>query len=210
MADTLHVEQRTKIGKRNNRKLRQSGRLPAVLYGHGEESVSLTVPADEFSASLRHGAKIVELDGAVSTQALLQDVQWDTFCQHVLHVDFLRVVAGEKITVAVTVETRGVAPGANDGVVEQLLHEVEIEVTPAHLPEKLHVNINSLELGGVLTVGDIEDLPAEATMLTDSSETIVHCIERAAEPEEEETPAGEAEPEVIGQKDQEEESESES
>jgi large subunit ribosomal protein L25 len=96
MADLLHVKKRTAYGKRNNVRLRRQGHLPAVLYGHGEEAVSLMLAADEFEASLRHGAKVVDLDGDASGKALLQDVQWDTFFQHVLHVDLLRVRAGER------------------------------------------------------------------------------------------------------------------
>ena len=96
MAETLHVETRKSVGKRNNIRLRRAGRVPAVLYGHGEESVNLALSADECEASLRHGAKVVDLDGAASGKALLQDVQWDTFFHQVLHVDLLRVRAGER------------------------------------------------------------------------------------------------------------------
>jgi large subunit ribosomal protein L25 len=207
MSEVLHVEQRTLLGKRNNQRLRKSGRLPAVLYGHGEQPTSLSVPADEFHATLRHGARVVDLKGAVEGQALLQDVQWDTFFQHVLHVDFLRVVAGEKVTVTVPVETRGEAPGSREGgLVEQLVHEVEVEVTPADVPDKLHLNINHLELGGELKVSDIEDLPPGARVLADNETVLVHCVARA-ELVEEELVGGEVEPEVIGQKAREDEEE---
>ena len=111
MADLIRVEQRQRLGKRNNVRLRRSGRLPAVLYGHGEEAVSLTLAADQLEASLRHGAKVVDLDGDASGKALLQDVQWDTFFQEVLHVDLLRVRAGEKVKIDVPIELRGEAPG---------------------------------------------------------------------------------------------------
>ena len=110
MSDQLRVETRKSLGKRNNERLRRSGRLPAVLYGHGEEVVNLSLAADQLEASLRHGAKVVDLDGAASGKALLQDVQWDTFFQQVLHVDLLRVRAGEKVHVDVPIELRGEAP----------------------------------------------------------------------------------------------------
>ena len=117
----LHVEKRKSFGKRNNERLRRAGRLPAVLYGHGEEAVSLTLAADQFEASLRHGAKVVDLDGDASGKALLQDVQWDTFFQQVLHVDLLRVRAGEKVTIEVPIELRGESPGVRDGgIIEQV------------------------------------------------------------------------------------------
>jgi large subunit ribosomal protein L25 len=199
MADTLHVESRISIGKRNNIRLRRAGRVPAVLYGHGEDSVNLTLSADECEASLRHGAKVVDLDGAASGKALLQDVQWDTFFHQVLHVDLLRVRAGERVTVEVPIELRGESPGVqNGGVIEQMIHSVEIEVSLDVIPEKLHVKINKLEIGDQLTIKDIIDLPEGAKVLADEDDMIVHCIQPVAE--EEEAPAEEgaaAEPEVI-------------
>ena len=139
MSEVLHVTKRTSVGTRSSIHLRREGYVPAVLYGHGKDPVSLSLPAEEFRATLRHGMKVVELDGDADGQALLQEVQWDTFFQHVLHVDLLRVVAGEKIKLSVPLETRGSAPGANDGVVEQLLREIEIEVVPAEVPDKLYL-----------------------------------------------------------------------
>lgn len=199
MSELLKVERRKAHGKRNNERLRRDGRLPAVLYGHGEECVSLTLAADQFEASLRHGAKVVDLDGDASGKALLQDVQWDTFFQHVLHVDLLRVRAGEKVTIEVPIELRGEAPGSREGgVIEQMLHSVEIEVELSVIPEKLHVNINKLEVGGELKVRDIVDVPPGATVLADADLMIVHCIMPAVEEEEEAVEGAAAEPEVIG------------
>jgi large subunit ribosomal protein L25 len=211
MSELLRVEQRPHHGKRNNRRLRDSGRLPAVLYGHGEDCLSLSVAADQFEASLRHGTKVVDLEGAASGKALLQDVQWDTFYQHVLHVDLLRVRAGERVTIDVPVELRGEAPGAREGgVIEQMLHSVEIEVELDAIPDKLHVNVNRLEVGGELKVSDIVDLPTGAKVLTNADEMVVHCVMRAVEEEEAAAVEGAAaEPEVIGKGKEEEEGEAE-
>jgi large subunit ribosomal protein L25 len=212
MAETLKVESRKSFGKRNNERLRRAGRLPAILYGHGEESVSLSLAADQFEASLRHGAKVVDLDGDANGKALLQDVQWDTFYQQVLHVDLLRVRAGEKVTIDVPIELRGESVGALEGgVVEQVIHSIEIEVALDVIPDKLHLNIKNLKIGDYLTAKDIVDLPAGAKVLIDEDEMIVHCVARAEE-EEEVAPAEEgaaAEPEVIskGKADEEEEGE---
>jgi large subunit ribosomal protein L25 len=207
MSELLHVQKRKALGKRNNVRLRRKGRLPAVLYGHGEEAVSLTLAADEFEASLRHGAKVVDLDGDASGKALLQDVQWDTFFQQVLHVDLLRVRAGERVTIEVPVELRGEAPGSREGgVIEQPIHSIEIEVALDVIPDKLHLNINHLEIDGHLTAKDIEDLPEGAKILSDEDAVIVQCVPPAVE--EEEAPAEEAaagEPEVIGKGKEEEE-----
>ncbi len=202
MAETLQVQQRQQTGKLNNRRLRRSGQVPAVLYGHGEATVMLTLPAEELEHTLRHGAKVVELGGAASGQALLQEVHWDAFQHHVLHVDLLRVDASERVVVEVPVHLRGEAPGEHEGgVVEHLLHFVEIETSPVAIPESLHIKINQLQLHGSLTLADIFDLPAGATLVTDAKLTAVQCVEPAVEPEEEELAAGGvAEPEVIGRK----------
>jgi len=210
MADLIKVESRKSFGKRNNERLRRAGRTPAILYGHGEEPLSLSVAADQLQASLRHGAKVVDLDGDATGKALLQDVKWDTFYQHVLHVDFLRVLAGEKVTVEVPIELKGEAPGVSEGgIVEHVLHSIEIECPLDVIPEKLHVSIKNLKIGDHLTAKDIFDLPAGATILSDEEEMVVHCIAPMSDEEAEAGEEGAAEPEVIskGKADEEEEAE---
>jgi large subunit ribosomal protein L25 len=205
MADILHVEKRTQTGKRNNWRLRCNGLLPGIVYGHGEEPIMVTIPADQLRASLRHGHKVVDLAGDASGQALLQDVQWDPFQQHLVHVDLLRVDAHERVTVEVPVLLKGEAPGEHEGgVVVHLVHYVEIETSPIQIPEALHININHLALHASLAVGDIYDLPEGATLVTDAKTVAVQCEEPAAEAEEEVAAAG-VEPEVIGRKAEEEE-----
>jgi large subunit ribosomal protein L25 len=211
MSDVLKVETRKSFGKRNNVRLRRAGRLPAILYGHGEEPVSLSLLSDQVQASLRHGAKVVDLDGAASGKALLQDVQWDTFFHQVLHVDLLRVHAGEKVTIDVPIELRGEAIGVREGgIIEHLIHSIEIEVALDVIPEKLHLNIKNLGIDGHLTAKDIIDLPPGATILSDEDAMIVHCVMLSAEVEAEAAEEGAAaEPEVISKGKAEEEEEGE-
>ena len=212
MSELLRVEKRKTLGKRNNERLRRAGRLPATLYGHGEEAVSLSLAADQFEASLRHGAKVVDLDGDANGKALLQDVQWDVFCQQVLHVDLLRVRAGEKVKIDVPIELRGESPGVlNGGLIEQFVHSIEIEVALDVIPDKLHLSIKNLQIDGHLTAKDIFDLPAGAKILSDEDAVIVHCVLPATEeePAAAEEGAAAAEPEVIGKGKEEEEEEAE-
>lgn len=209
MADVLNVEGRELFGKKNTQRLRRSGKLPAVLYGHGQETVSLVLNEEELERALRHGARLFELKGKVNESALVREMQWDTYADHVLHVDFVRVNRDEKLTVEVDLELRGEAPGTKvGGVVNLLAHTVEIETTPANIPESLTLNINSLELDQNLYAGDIEDLPAGAKILTDPELVLVECVIPQEIPEEELIPEG-AEPEIIGRKDEDEEGEGE-
>ncbi len=101
--DVLHVELRDQTGSLAARKLRRSGRIPAVLYGHGEGTQHLTIAATEVSSLLRHHGKAVTLDGAVKDTALLSDVQFNALGTEVLHLDLIRVNLQEKVVVTVPV-----------------------------------------------------------------------------------------------------------
>ena len=207
MSEALEVEAREALGKRANRRLRDSGKLPAVLYGHQEPAVSLTLPADRFNLVLRHGTKLLDLSGAASGQALMQHLHWDPFGKEVLHVDLLRVSAGDRVHVEVPIEMRGESPGGlSGGIVELLMHSVEIEVSPAAIPDRLHIHIGTLQVGDTLTLADIADLPEGATYLVETDEAVVHCMAPVAdEAEEAGAEADTAEPEVIAKKRAEEE-----
>ena len=205
MAEVLEVTPREECGKLRNRRLRQTGKLPAVLYGHGEDSVNLAVPTDQLEAALRHGSQVVELQGGAKGQALVQDIQWDVFQQHVLHVDLLRVDASDRVTVEVPLVLHGVAPGESEGGVVEIIHRtVEIESSPAAIPDHLEVNVNDLHVGGSLKVSDLMDLPAEAKAVLDAETTLVQCVEKAVVSDDDESAdAGSVEPEVIGRKEEE-------
>ncbi len=206
MSEVLKVEQRKNLGKRNARRLRHAGMVPVVLYGHGEQNLSLSAAADQVQSVIRHGARVVDLTGAVSEKAFIRELQWDTYGLEVLHIDFTRVSADEKVEVALTVDLRGEAPGVKDGgIVTQLIHEVSAECLVTAIPDKLHLSINELKLGEHLTAADIE-LPAGVTLLSEPDAVIVQCTEPKAEAEEEAAAEG-AEPEVIGRKAEEEEEE---
>lgn len=201
MSDTLQVELREAIGSRSSQRLRASGKLPATLYGHKEDAVSLTLSTKEMRKALSLRVKVVNLSGAAEGQALVQDVQWDTFHRDVLHIDFLRVSAGEKVHVTVPVELKGEAVGSRDGgVVEQLMQTVELEAAPANIPEVLHLNIETLDLGGTITASQISDLPEGAELVTDQNAVVVRCVKAAGEPSVDAVAEEAGQPEVIGEK----------
>ena len=196
---TLTVKLRGESGKRANRRLRNSGLVPAVLYGHGKVVKSLTLSAEELGVAIRHGNRFVALSGGLAENAFIKDVQWNTWGTEILHIDFARVNADEKVHVTIAVELRGEAPGTKDGgVVKLAMHAIELECEAASIPEKIDVNINHLEFGKALHVGDLE-LPKGVKALVDAATVVVSCI-APVEVSEDETPVSDNEPEVIGRK----------
>jgi large subunit ribosomal protein L25 len=201
MAEQLNVEVREIQGKLNNRRLRRSGSVPAVLYGHGLENVKLQVSEEALGNALRHGSRLVDLVGGVNESAFIRDLQWNTWGTQVLHVDFTRISADEEVEVTLAIELRGEAPGVRaGGVVEHLIHQVDIACPAGAIPEKLKVNINHLKLEDKILLSQLE-LPQGARLLADDLEAVmVQCVVPAELPDEEAAAAGEAEPEVIGAK----------
>ena len=203
----MNAELRETRGKRNARRQRRAGRLLAILYGHGQPSVSLSLSAEAMEAAVRHGARLVKLTGAVEEQAFIRQLQWDPWGKHVLHVDFTRVSEHEKVQVMVAVDLRGEAPGMKlGGVVKHLIHELEIECEATAIPERLHVNINHLNLRDEISIAQLE-LPPGVVVLGDPESVVVECAEPVAVAEEEPAEAAEVEPEVIGRKKEEQEEE---
>jgi large subunit ribosomal protein L25 len=206
MSDVLDVKLRGETGTSAAKKIRRAGRIPAVLYGHGRENVSLTVGSEQFLSAIRHGGKVVDLRGDLDEKALIRDVQWDTFGANVLHFDLARVDAGERVRVTLPIELRGEAPGVKEGgVVSHVTHQVDIECPIDVLPERIEVNLNALHLGHAIKMAELT-LPEGAKLLSPADEVVVACG-AAIEVSEEATVAEAGEPEVIGRKVAEEEAE---
>jgi large subunit ribosomal protein L25 len=197
MAETLETDSRSASGKRNAKRLRAGGKVPAVLYGHGEKTVSLAVPSEQIVAAIRHGSRVVQLKGAVSDSALIRELQYDTYGMSILHVDFTRVSADERVHVKVRLEIRGQAAGLKEGgLIEHLIHEVEIECPVASIPDKITINVAAMKLDDSMTVGQAT-LPEGAKILSGEDEIAVQCIKPKAEDEEGAAAEGTAEPELI-------------
>jgi large subunit ribosomal protein L25 len=204
MADSpvLVTEKRDSRGTRLARKLRAKGRVPAVVYGHQEATVSVSVAADVLLSAVRHGARVVDLQSDGNLQkAQIAELQWDHLGLEVLHVDFRRVAADERIHVTVPVEVRGIAPGVTaGGVLDQPIHVLSVECAADSVPESIRVNVNELQLGAAIYVRDLH-LPPDVKALADADAIVVHVTAPQAEPEAAATPGAEqAEPEVIGRK----------
>lgn len=193
----LKASRRERLGSNAARQVRKAGRVPAVLYGHGQEPVAFATEARELERLLHTAAHVVEidLDGSVET-ALVKDVQYDTYGVRVLHVDFLRVDVTEKVEVGVALEYRGHPKG---GVLEKHLDEVEIRVRADRIPDSLAVDVSGLDVEDVLHARDLE-LPEGAELATDPDHIVCVVAAPRGEPEAApEAPEEEAEPEVVGE-----------
>jgi len=204
MAEVLEVKLRKDRGKRNTRRLRRTGGVPGVLYGHGQETVSLSFSGEALETAIRHGQRVVTLSGDVTEQVFIRECQWDTWGTHVLHVDFTRVSEHERVEVQVSVEIRGEAPGVRQGgVLKHAIHDVQVSCEVTSIPEKVYANVNHLELGAEITVADL-DLPEGDSIMLEPDAVVVQCVEVVEEMEEDSEAGAEAEPEVIGRKKEEE------
>lgn len=199
MIEILPVQRREKLGGSSCRRLRRGGYVPAILYGHREANIPLQVERTALMNLIRHGHKLVRLEGDVREGAFIKAVQWDVYGKEVLHLDLLRVSETEQVRTTVAIELRGTAPGQSEGgMVEFVLHELDIECPAAAVPEKLVVNIGGLHLGRAIHAGQVP-LPEGAKLLVDPDLVVVHCVAPHAAVEE--VPAvtepGAAEPELI-------------
>ena len=174
MAEVLDVEKREQVGSSATERLRRSGRVPAVVYGHGEANEHVSVPAAQVKSLLRHHSKTAELAGDLKETALVSEVQWDPLGIEVLHLDLIRVNLKELVQVTVAVHRHGDAAGLRQGgLLIDNAHEVEIECFAGQIPENLSLNVTDLDLGGQKTAGDL-DLPEGVSLITPAETVLTH------------------------------------
>jgi large subunit ribosomal protein L25 len=172
----LVAEARTEFGKGSARRTRRAGRIPAVLYGHGQDVVHLSLPAREFAAALRNGGTnallTVVLDGKEQL-ALTKAVQRDPLTRQHEHADLLVVRRGEKVTVDMTVHIIGVPAAETLHSVE--LNTVSVQVAATSIPENVEVDLTGRGVGQGVTAGELS-LPRGATLLTDPEALVVNIM----------------------------------
>jgi large subunit ribosomal protein L25 len=200
---SLNATPRTETGTGAARKLRQAGSVPAIVYGHGREPLPLTVNTRELERLLNTisvSSTVIELnvDGKPS-RTLIREIQRHPFKRTIVHVDFLQLVAGEKITVSIPLRFVGTADGVRNagGILEETMHQVHLRVDPANIPGHIDVDVTPLTVGHSFHVRDLK-LPEGVTVLDDEDATV--CVISA--PKTDTAGAGEggegaAEPELI-------------
>jgi large subunit ribosomal protein L25 len=194
----LAAENRSDAGKGAARRLRASGRVPAVLYGHGTRPQHLSVDARQFGQALRTDAGVnvlIELQvGRDRHLALAKEIQRHPVRGQLLHVDFIQVRRGEKVHVQVPVHLVGEAPGVREGgIADQDLYQLNVEAEVTAVPEVIEADVSGLGVGDVLRVGDLK-APGGAVILDDPEASVVSVVAPTveAEPAAEEEEAAEA------------------
>ena len=155
MAANLNVKRREKLGGGNNRRLRKTGQIPAVLYGHKREPMSLAVAQKDIwhilhTASSEHMILSLDVEGSDegTILTLVRDIQHHPVTGDVLHLDLQRISADEKLHIGVPIELAGVAKGVKEegGVLDHGIREVTLNVKPMEIPEKVSIDISHLEI----------------------------------------------------------------
>ena len=206
---SLIADVRTEVGKKVAKDLRHQGRLPAVVYGEREASIACSVEKRALTDLLRaHGrnAIIALTAGDKSQNAIIKDIQYHPLHGDILHVDFHRINLARKIVVEVPIEAQGVPIGVRNesGILEHMLHGLEVECLPTDIPEKIAVDVSQMEIGDSLHVSDIALDGDELTLVTDGERTMFAVVAPAIVAAEEEDDEDELvaeeemrEPEVI-------------
>lgn len=160
---TLKAVKRESAGKGVARKLRGASRIPAVVYGGGKESISLTLDAHETEVlfhriSVDNTIVSLKIEGAKSgVDTLIREVQTHPYKPVILHVDFLRLRKGVAVDVDVPIDLDGTPEGVRTGggLMEQILHSIEVRCIPSKIPESIVIDVTGLEVGDSIHVADL-------------------------------------------------------
>ena len=207
MASLKSIIRQGKQTRSDLKKLRNTGKVPAVVYGYGTKNTSVKVDEVEFIKVIREVGRngVIDLGvGSKSIKVMVSDYQFDPLKNQITHIDFLAINMTEERTVDVPVHLVGEAAGAKEGgVVEQPLFDLQVTATPENIPESIEVDITELEVNDSYSVSDIK-VSGDFTIENDPEESVVTVVPPTDEPTEEEVEAmeGEAvteEPEVVGE-----------
>ena len=197
---TLEIQRREHTGTTYARKLRQTGRVPGIIYGQADgAAVPFSVDYHDLEVELLHGRRVLSLSLEGKTQSyLIKALQYNHLGNEYEHIDLAVVRMDEKVTLKVAIELKGTPKAAAEGrVLDQMLNEVEIECLAAEIPNVIRVSVTNLQEDESLTVGDL-DLPDGVKATQDATDVVAtfRTLAEEAEPAEteEEAPAA---PEVI-------------
>ena len=172
---TISAELRTELKKSGAKKIRNAGRIPAVIYGHNEPVV-ISLDAKEFTKKFEKLSESVIITlqvGKDSYDVLVKDYQDDILTSKIQHVDFFEIEKGKVLKANIAVHIEGSAKGVREGgMLEQRLHEIEVECLPKDIPEAIVVDVTDLEAGEAIHVKDVK-APKGVKILNMLDQTVV-------------------------------------
>jgi large subunit ribosomal protein L25 len=177
----LTIEQRNKTGTTGAQRLRREGKIPAVVYGHGREPMHVAFSAKAFDDLLHRGGRTglisLSFDGGKTDTAIVRDIQRNPVTRHVQHVDLQRVSEREEVRAKLPVVTIGTPLGVRmfGGVMDVLVHEIDVEGPVNELPDHVEVDVDELGIHQHCTAAEVK-LPQGFKLLT-SPDTIVVSVE---------------------------------
>ncbi|MCX5200731.1 50S ribosomal protein L25/general stress protein Ctc [Streptomyces sp. NBC_00237] len=176
----LTAEVRTEFGKGAARQTRRANKVPAVIYGHGADTVHITLPGHELMMALKTSNALLNLDIEGRSELVIpKAVQRDAIKRTITHVDLLAVKKGEKVTVEVSVISEGdLAPGSN--LLENVLNTLSVEAEATHIPESVTVSVQGLDAGDSILAKDVP-LPEGTTLVTDADAVVIQVVSAQAE-----------------------------
>jgi large subunit ribosomal protein L25 len=189
MADAVKIQVETRdpaknkgTGSRVSRKLRKNGKIPAIIYGHKQAPVPISIPRDTVWEMIKKSTHLAELDLGGSTETVLvRDVQWDHLGKEIIHLDFSRVSADESIETEVRLDFRGIPAGlAGGGTLEVLVHELRVICRANAIPDAIRVDVSHLGVDEGIHVKDLT-LPEGVKVDADPDLLLVHVVSRAPE-----------------------------
>jgi len=204
----VEAQPRQADGKNVARRVRKSGRVPAIVYGAKKEPVAVSVDPKQISRVL-HSASghntIFDLQlGGGNEKAMIVDWQYEPIKGALLHIDLKRIAMDQRLHVQVPIVLKGEAAGVKQqgGILEQVLREVDVECLPADIPTAIEADVSHLVFGEVLRVGNLPHFEGKLKYLTDADQAVAHitAVKEVVEPAPEaaaEAAAAPAEPEVI-------------
>jgi large subunit ribosomal protein L25 len=197
----LKAEVRENTGSKTVRKIRKQGKIPAIMYGHKEEPVAISLDGHNFVEGLHHGHRLIDVQiGRKKEKTIVKELQYDHLGKNIIHADLMRVDVSENVKVTVPIELKGTAVGTHEGgIIEEHTDHLEIECKATDIPETIVVWIKDVHVGSTLHAGEIE-LPDGISLVSSPDTLLVTChlvaAAKTTEELEEETPVA---PEIIGE-----------
>ena len=181
----LDIENRKVVGKKATKDLRKAGKVPSILYFKGEAPLSLSIEKKVLYKAMRSDQRIYEMEiNNESQYVMIKEIQYHPVTDEVIHVDFMRVLRSEKMTISVPIILVGKSVGVTEGgILSQSLNQIEISCFPTNVPDQVEVNIEHLEINSSISVADVSIDDEDVEILT-SEEISVASVNAPKEEEE--------------------------